>query len=62
MFLVGDSHMITIGKSLSNQLIKNTEPTSIFEMIKSPEIYGPILVFLIFLVLAFVLRRFFFKK
>ena len=52
----------TLGSGLSNQLIKNTEPTSMFEMIKSPEIYGPILVFLIFLVLAFVLRKFFFKK
>ena len=52
----------TLGSGLSNQLIKNTEPTSIFEMIKSPEIYGPILVFLILLVLAFVSRSFFFKK
>ena len=52
----------TLGSGLSNQLIQNTEPTSIFEMIKSPEIYGPILVFLILLVLAFVLRSFFFKK
>ena len=52
----------TLGSGLSNQLIKNTEPTSMFEMIQSPEIYGPILVFLIFLVLAFVLRSFFFKK
>ena len=52
----------TLGSGLSNQLIKNTEPTSMFEMIQSSEIYGPILVFLIFLVLAFVLRSFFFKK
>lgn len=52
----------SLGSGLVNQIKKNIEPPSIFEMMKSSEIYGPILVFLILLVLAFFLRRFFFKK
>ena len=52
----------SLGSGLVNQITKNIEPPSIFEMMKSSEIYGPILIFLLFLVLAFFLRRFFFKK
>ena len=51
-----------LGSGLSSQIAKNTGPPSFFEMIKSSEIYVPILAFFFLIILAFVLRKLFFKN
>ena len=51
-----------LGAGLENQIKKNTEPPSLFELITSFEIYGPIIAFFFLLVFAFLLRKIFFKN
>ena len=51
-----------LGSGLSNQIAKNARPPSFFEMIKSFEIYGPILAFFFLLILAFILKKLFLKN
>ena len=51
-----------LGSGLSSQITKSDGPPSFLEMIKSSEIYGPILAFFFLLILAFILRKLFFKN
>ena len=52
----------SLGAGLENQIRKNTEPPSFFDMISSFEIYAPILGFFLLLVLIFLLKKFFYKN
>ena len=52
----------SLGAGLENQIKKNIEPPSFFELVTSYEIYGPIIAFFFLLVLAFLLRKIFYKN
>ena len=52
----------SLGAGLENQIKKNTKPPSLFELITSFEIYGPIMAFFLLLILAFIARKLFFKN
>ena len=54
--------MASLGAGLENQIQKNLEPPSFLQMITSLEIYAPILGFFILLLLAFFLRKAFYKN
>tara|TARA_B100000131_G_scaffold317736_1_gene360298 strand:- start:981 stop:1703 length:723 start_codon:yes stop_codon:yes gene_type:complete len=51
-----------LGSGLEKQIEKNIEPPSFLQMITSLEIYAPILGFFILLLLAFFLRKVFYKN
>ena len=52
----------SLGTGLENQIKKNTEPPSFFELLTSFEIFGPIIAFFFLLILSFIGRQLFFKK
>ena len=52
----------SLGAGLESQIEKNSQPPTFLELIKSFEIYAPILGFLILLILGFALRKFFYKN
>ena len=52
----------SLGAGLENQIKKNTEPPSFFELLTSFEIFGPIIAFFFLLILSFIGRKLFFKK
>jgi uncharacterized membrane protein YdjX (TVP38/TMEM64 family) len=52
----------SLGTGLENQIKKNTEPPSFFELLTSFEIFGPIIAFFFLLILSFIGRKLFFKK
>ena len=52
----------SLGAGLENQIKKNTEPPSFFELLTSFEIFGPIIAFFFLLILSFIGRQLFFKK
>ena len=52
----------SLGSGLENQIKKNIETPSFFELITSFEIYGPIIAFFFLLILAFIARKLFFKN
>ena len=52
----------SLGAGLENQIKKNAEPPSFFELITSFEIYGPIIAFFFLLLLAFFLRKALYKN
>mgnify|MGYP003734729513 CR=1 FL=1 len=52
----------SLGAGLENQIKKNIEPPSFFELVTSYEIYGPIIAFFLLLILAFIARKLFFKN
>jgi len=52
----------SLGAGLENQIKKNTEPPSFFELLTSFEIFGPIIAFFSLLILSFIARKLFFKK
>ena len=52
----------SLGAGLENQIKKNTEPPSFFELLTSFEIFGPIIAFLFLLILTFIGRKLFLKK
>ena len=51
-----------LGAGLENQIEKNLEPPSFFQIITSFEVYAPILAFFFLLVLAFLFRKKFYKN
>ena len=51
-----------LGAGLEKQIEKNLEPPSFLQMITSFEIYAPIIGFLFLLILAFFLRKVFYKN
>ena len=51
-----------LGSGLEKQIEKNIETPSFLQMITSFEIYAPILGFFILLLLAFFLRKVFYKN
>tara|TARA_B100001123_G_C15208571_1_gene986285 strand:+ start:615 stop:1346 length:732 start_codon:yes stop_codon:yes gene_type:complete len=51
-----------LGAGIENQIDKNLEPPSFSQMITSFEIYAPILAFFFLLILAFFLRKVFYKN
>ena len=51
-----------LGAGLEKQIEKNLEPPSFLQMITSFEIYAPIIGFLFLLILAFFLRKIFYKN
>jgi len=52
----------SLGAGLKNQIKKNTEPPSIFELIFSFEIYAPIIGFFLLLIVIYLIKNFFYKK
>ena len=54
--------IVSLGAGLENQIKKNIEPPSFFELITSFEIFGPIIAFFFLLIFAFIFRKFFFKN
>lgn len=54
--------IVSLGSGLENQIKKNIEPPSFFKLLTSFEIYGPVIAFLILLILAFIVRKLFFKN
>ena len=54
--------LVSLGAGLQSQINNNIEPPSFFELITSFEIYGPIIAFFFLLVLAFLLRKIFYKN
>tara|TARA_Y100000590_G_scaffold251292_1_gene282197 strand:+ start:189 stop:911 length:723 start_codon:yes stop_codon:yes gene_type:complete len=51
-----------LGAGLENQVEQNLKPPSFWQMITSFEIYAPIIAFLFLLILAFFLRKLFYKN
>ena len=54
--------IVSIGSGLEEIIEKNLEAPNVITILKSPNIYLPILAFLILLILTFFLRKFFFNK
>ena len=54
--------VVSLGAGLEKQIKKNSEPPSFIDLLSSPEIYIPILCFIILFLLTLFLRNFFFKK
>tara|TARA_Y100000590_G_scaffold311085_1_gene351483 strand:- start:815 stop:1528 length:714 start_codon:yes stop_codon:yes gene_type:complete len=52
----------SLGSGLENQIKENLEQPSFLQLISSPEIYGPIIAFFFLLILAFFLRKKFYKN
>jgi len=52
----------SLGAGVENQIKKNIEPPTFFELITAAEIYVPIAGFLILLLFAFFIRKIFYKK
>ena len=52
---------VALGSGIESFIDKNEE-LSIFAVITSPDIYLPILAFFIVILLAFIFRKFIFKK
>ena len=52
----------SLGSGLENQIKKNIETPSFFELITSFEIYGPIIAFFVLLTFVFLLRKIFYKN
>ena len=53
---------VSLGSGINNLIDKSDEMPSFFEMILAPEIYLPIIAFIIILILAFIIRKKFFKN
>ena len=63
--LIGSAPLMFVSVALGSgieRFIDKNEELSIFAIITSPDIYLPILAFLIVIVLAFIFRKFIFKK
>ena len=54
--------LVSLGAGLQSQINNNIEPPSFLELITSFEIYGPIIAFFFLLLLAFLLRKIFYKN
>ena len=54
--------MASLGAGLENQIEKNIESPSLFQMITSFEIYAPILGFVFLLAIVFLIKSLFFKN
>ena len=54
--------VVSIGSGLEEIIEKNLKAPSIIDILKSPNIYLPILAFFMLLLLTFFLRKFFFNK
>ena len=53
---------VSIGAGINKIIDENSELPSLFNMFLTPDIYLPILALIIFLILAFIMRKIFFKK
>ena len=53
---------VSIGAGINKIIDENSELPSLFNMFLTPDIYLPILALIIFLTLAFIMRKIFFKK
>ena len=53
---------VSLGTGINNLIDKNDEMPTIFEMFLEPEIYIPIIAFIVILVVAFIVRKNFFKS
>ena len=53
---------VSIGAGINKIIDENSELPSLFNLFLSPDIYLPILAFIIFLILAFIMRKIFFKN
>ena len=53
---------VSIGAGINKIIDENSELPSLFNMFLTPDIYLPILALIIFLILAFIMRKFFFKN
>ncbi len=54
--------LCSIGSGLEKIIDKNLEPPSLIELIISPDIYVPLLIFAILIILTIYLRKFFYKS
>ena len=52
---------VSLGSGIGSVIDKDT-PLSFFEVIKSPEIYLPIIGFVLFLIFTFIIKKIFFKN
>ena len=53
---------VSIGAGINKIIDENSELPSLFNMFLTPDIYLPILALIIFLILAFIMRKIFFKN
>ena len=53
---------VSIGAGINKIIDENSEFPSLFNMFLTPDIYLPILALIIFLILAFIMRKIFFKN
>ena len=53
---------VSIGAGINKIIDENSELPSLFNMFLSPDIYLPIFALIIFLILAFIMRKIFFKN
>ena len=53
---------VSIGAGINKIIDENSELPSLFKMFLTPDIYLPILALIIFLILAFIMRKIFFKN
>ncbi len=54
--------VVSIGSGLETVINQNLEPPGIMDIILSPDIYFPLSIFLILIIVAVFLRKFFYKK
>ena len=54
--------VVSIGSGLENIINKNLEPPGILDIISSPNIYWPLSIFIVLVILTIFLRKLFYKK
>ena len=54
--------IVSIGSGLEKVIEKNLEPPSMIELIKSPDIFIPLLIFIFLILITIFLRKIFYRK